>query len=138
MLTAGVYTFDSDITINDDVIFSGAGVYIIQTTGSMLQADGEAHTIFRIVKYSVVCYDEYRNNRDSVECGEPLPPRGETSPRKISVYRFVLSVCPTSTTSRCTQTQTQCRTVHVSMYGMPYFCLLVQWRKSEAYASTEA
>jgi hypothetical protein len=39
-LTAGVYTFGSDITIKDHVTFSGAGVYIIQTTGNMLQDGG--------------------------------------------------------------------------------------------------
>jgi hypothetical protein len=38
-LTAGVYTFDTDISISLDITFSGAStdIFIIQTTGNVLQ-----------------------------------------------------------------------------------------------------
>jgi hypothetical protein len=41
-MTSGVYTFESDIVINDDILFDGndADVFIIQTTGNISQADG--------------------------------------------------------------------------------------------------
>ena len=39
VLTPGVYTFGSDVQLNSDVYFSGAGVYIIQIAGSLVQAD---------------------------------------------------------------------------------------------------
>jgi len=38
-LTPGVYTFGSDVHLNSDVYFSGAGVYIIQIAGNLVQAD---------------------------------------------------------------------------------------------------
>jgi hypothetical protein len=37
-LTPGVYTFGSDVNLNGDVHFNGAGVYIIQITGNLVQA----------------------------------------------------------------------------------------------------
>lgn len=37
-LTPGVYTFGSNVLLNNDVHFSGEGVYIIQITGNLKQA----------------------------------------------------------------------------------------------------
>jgi hypothetical protein len=37
-LTPGVYTFETDISILSNMYFSGSGVFIIQTTGNLLQA----------------------------------------------------------------------------------------------------
>jgi len=37
-LTPGVYTFGSDVLLANDVFFSGAGVFIVQITGNLIQA----------------------------------------------------------------------------------------------------
>jgi len=37
-LTPGVYTFGTDVLLANDVFFSGAGVFIIQMTGNLIQA----------------------------------------------------------------------------------------------------
>jgi hypothetical protein len=37
-LTPGVYTFTSDVSITADITLDGAGIYIIRTTGALLQA----------------------------------------------------------------------------------------------------
>ena len=37
-LTPGIYTFNTDVTLASNVFFSGPGVFIIQTTGNLIQA----------------------------------------------------------------------------------------------------
>jgi hypothetical protein len=41
-LTPGVYTFDTDVNLNGDITFAGSAddIFIIQTTGNLLQAAG--------------------------------------------------------------------------------------------------
>ena len=36
-LTPGVYTFDTSVTLQSDIFFSGSGTYIIQIAGSLMQ-----------------------------------------------------------------------------------------------------
>jgi hypothetical protein len=42
-LTPGVYTFDTDVNINDDIYFDGSStdVFIIQMTGNLMQVNGK-------------------------------------------------------------------------------------------------